>query len=123
MILIVHNVSDCSLSIGRFFSEAHLPGIKNKVTEAAMAVQVCFFWVFFRLAVYPACMIKSIYTYIPTPEQEWHFIYWEYMVLFIFTNVLVIMHAYWFIFLAKSIYVFITKKELHNHFDNKQGQD
>lgn len=39
MILIVHDVSDASLSSGRFFVEANFsPKIKNSFTEAAVAI-------------------------------------------------------------------------------------
>ena len=70
MILIVHDISDASLSSGRFFEGAKLPPfLKNKVIEGIVGIKVCFFWVFFRLAVYPCCLISSVYSYIPTSDQ------------------------------------------------------
>ena len=77
MILFVHDISDVLLSYGRFFVESKLPRIiKNSATEIFVALSVVFSWIFFRLYVYPTCLISSIYSYIPTPEQEWYFIYW-----------------------------------------------
>ena len=119
MILIVHDVSDASLSSGRFFVEANFsPKIKNSFTEAAVAIEVVCSWVFFRIYVYPCCLISSIYHYIPTPEKEWYFIYSEYMILFVFTVILFIMHVYWLLYLIRALMAFTKDKKITNSFDN-----
>lgn len=70
MILVVHDFSDVFLSSARFFAEAQLPFfIKNKVTEGYMAAQLFFTWIYFRLTLYPFCLISAIYNNVPTPSQ------------------------------------------------------
>ena len=40
------------------------------------------------------------------------------MILFVFTMILVVMHAYWLVYLVKGMISFIVKKEFVNSFDN-----
>ena len=111
MILFVHDVSDVFLSTGRFISEANLPSFfRAKTTLIVIFTSVVITWVYFRLSVYPICLVKNVYENIPTSIDSWFPIYWEYTFLFFMCVMLVFMHAYWLGYLVTTGLAFARKK-------------
>lgn len=87
-----------------------------------MLIQVFTTWIYFRLVVFPFCLLSNVYINKPTPSDEWYMIHYEYMYLLMMAFVLVGMHIYWTFYMTVSIMRFINKKEQINTYDTNKKQ-
>lgn len=121
MILIIHDASDIFMAFSRFYFEAKLP-YKITPIKIYMLIQVFTTWIYFRLVVFPFCLLSNVYINKPTPSDEWYMIHYEYMYLLMMAFVLVGMHIYWTFYMTVSIMRFINKKEQINAYDTSKKQ-
>ena len=115
MVLIVHDASDIFLAGARFYFESHFK--KNNIITGIILVLLFVMWIYFRLVVFPFCLLSNVYINAPLPSDEWAFIYYEYMYLVVMAFLLVGMHIYWTLFLFRSAYTSLGKKKIVNNYD------
>lgn len=92
MILIIHDMSDIFLSLGRFY-------IQTKYSTTSVAISLYLLmtsvWIYMRLFVYPFCLLKNVYANIPQPDDELYMIIFEYNYLLSMALVLFLLHVLW----------------------------
>lgn len=112
MILIVHDASDIFMAGGRVYFEANIK--KNKVVTGFIVFMLFFSWIYFRIIIYPFCLLYNVYANKPEPTDDWFLIHWEYLYLLAMAFVLFGMHIYWTYCLIKSAMVSLGKSKVVN---------
>lgn len=67
MVLIVHDASDIFLASARFYFEAHFK--KSNIVTGVIVVAMFVFWIYFRLVVFPFCLLANVYINKPLPTD------------------------------------------------------
>ena len=79
-------------------------------------------WIYFRLVVFPFCLLSNVYINQPLPSDEWYIIRYEYLYLLALAFILVGMHIYWTFWMFKSLYTSLVKKKIVNNYDVHKKQ-
>lgn len=74
-------------------------------------------WIYMRLIVFPACLLKNVYDNQPTEKDSWNIVYNAYMYLLVMAFVLFGMHIYWTFYMIKSVYKSITSRDVLNEHE------
>lgn len=107
MILIIHDASDIFMAGSRAYFEAFIP--KKKAVTGFLVFMLFFSWIYYRIIVFPFCLLSNVYINAPLPTDEWHIIRWEYAYLLSMAFVLFGMHLYWTYCLIKSAIASLSK--------------
>ena len=97
VILIIHDASDIFSSCGRAYMETKFTSTIGLVL-GFFGILVS--WVYLRTVVYPFCIVSQIYNNIPSVNDDWYAIKFEYVCIFTMTAVLLGMHIFWIYFLV-----------------------
>jgi hypothetical protein len=115
MILIIHDASDIFMAGSRFYFEANIK--KHKIFTGFTVFMLFFTWIYFRVFVFPFCLLSNVYVNKPLPTDEWYMIHWEYLYLLSMAFVLFGMHLYWTFCLIKAAVTSLGKDKIVNDHD------
>jgi ceramide synthetase len=115
MILIIHDLSDILIALGRAFVETKY---LTKINAATLYIIMTIAWIYLRIIVFPFCLLANVYANKPTPQDEWYMISFEYGYLLIMAFVLYGMHIFWTYFLIKLGLRSVTGKNFKNVHDD-----
>lgn len=87
-----------------------------------MLVSLFVTWIYFRLWVFPTCLIPECFKAYLASESDAAPIIWQACYLVILCCVLVCMHVYWLLYLVKTALAYVNKSDLINQFDNQKGK-
>jgi type VI protein secretion system component VasK len=99
----------------RFYFEANIK--KHKIFTGFTVFMLFFTWIYFRVFVFPFCLLSNVYVNKPLPTDEWYMIHWEYLYLLSMAFVLFGMHLYWTFCLIKAAVTSLGKDKIVNDHD------
>jgi len=115
MILIIHDLSDIFIALGRAFIETKY---ESKKKTAAIFIIMTTIWVYMRILVFPFCLLANVYAHKPTPQDEWYMISFEYSYLLLMAFVLYGMHIFWTYFMLQLGWRCASGKNFINVHEN-----
>ena len=98
LIMVIHDVSDLPAALLRGFIDTKYDNAPTSLTLFALFLGS---WTYFRVLVFPFCIIDQIIDYYPNPSQIWWSIRLQYGYMGLLCSVLVCMHIFWIILLIK----------------------
>lgn len=98
IVIFIHNASDIFSSGARAYLETKFA---RSSLLAIFFVAMLGSWVFMRLYVYPSCVLQQLMAQMPSPDDYWYVMRFEYGVYMSLNWVLVGMHCFWIYFMLK----------------------
>ena len=119
MVLIVHDASDILMAFARFYIETK---DASKTVGNITYVFMVLTWIWFRIIMFPFCILSNVYMNRPTEKDGWNIISFEYNYLLAMAFVLYGMHLFWTYLIIKIGLKSAGNKQWVNVHDKKSKQ-
>lgn len=117
LVLFVHDPCDVFLCSSRLIGDMTY---QPKVLRTTNYILFIVSWIFFRLYAFPKYIVGAGFDYFLT--HDYGMLNSPFLFLFLMMAALVILHAYWFLFIFRILIAMISGKANYNVYDNSKGK-